>query len=590
MAQLPNQALPAGTRLGVYEIKGVLNVGAFETTYSAWNHHLKERVDVREYFPSGFSMRTQDGIEVEPKQPADKAKFDIGLKQFLEQAESLVQINHPNIVNAENVLSLNGTAYLVLAHQEGAALSKLVQAPGALADAELKFILISLLKALQTAHEAKLIHGGIEPAAILLANNGEPFLTDFTGLRLSLAAQTNQLGDHLVPGYAPPELYEPAKTPLPESDFYALGAAMYYCITGQPPADAQSRRLALSKSEPDPVASLAGAYNSSYSEELLQVIEWMLNLEETDRPHSAAELLSRLVSAPAHSQGEQIVLTDNVDARSSNGLKAKSLAGLWAAAGLIGLAGIIFWLQQKPADKVNLPSEKVIPSQAGIGQSSGSQPVKVEQAAAPSGDQANRQTNPTQSVTPDETATAKPDNPLTRPAAEKTLNAAADASQPLKIAEAENAAIPLFKPTAKPALKDRLRHSQKIAANPKQAALESPAHLPKQQIAASTSTSGHSIHGNLAAAQRAMQQRRLTSPPENNAYHYYQLVLSRDPDNKAAQAGLQKIVNKYLWVIRDVRASGDLAKARRVLQKAESVSPNHSKLQRLRAELAADKE
>ena len=98
MTHLHDQILPTGTQLGVYEIKGVLKVGAFDITYHAWNHHLKERVDIQEFFPHELAVRTNGGLGTEPKSPNDKENFEYGLKTFVDYAELLTQIEHPNIV------------------------------------------------------------------------------------------------------------------------------------------------------------------------------------------------------------------------------------------------------------------------------------------------------------------------------------------------------------------------------------------------------------------------------------------------------------------------------------------------------------
>ncbi len=307
MTHMHDQILPEGTQLGVYEIKKASKIDTFDITYRAWNHHLKERVEIREYFPHDFAIRAKDGLGVESKSPSDKENFDYGLKTFLDRAEILTQIEHPNIVKAENILQFNGTAYLILDYQEGVPLSKLVRSPASFAETELKFILVSILNALQKVHEYKIVHGGIQPATIILRKDGEPLLTDF-----AVAAHTSKLAGELAPGYAPPERYEHAHEPGAASDFYALGATMYYCLTQKQPTGAQNRIKALSKGEPDPMASLSGSLGATYSAELLQVIDWMLRPEYNNRPQSATEILALLKSrAYQRSSG-----TDNFQARS----------------------------------------------------------------------------------------------------------------------------------------------------------------------------------------------------------------------------------------------------------------------------------
>jgi serine/threonine protein kinase len=231
MTYIHDQILPEGTQLGVYEIKEASQIDTFDITYRAWNHHLKGWAEIQEYFPHDFAIRANDGLSVKSKSPNDKENFEYGLKAFLDQAEILTQIEHPNIVTAENILQFNGTAYLIMDYQEGVPLSTLVRSPASFAETELKFILVSILNALQKVHEYKIVHGGIQPATIILGENGEPLLTDFAVARLAIAAHTAKLAGELAAGYAPPELYEHANESGPATDFYALGATMYYCIT-----------------------------------------------------------------------------------------------------------------------------------------------------------------------------------------------------------------------------------------------------------------------------------------------------------------------------------------------------------------------
>ena len=64
MTHIHDQILPEGTQLGVYEIKEASKIDTFDITYRAWNHHLKERVEIQEYFPNDFAIRANDGLGV----------------------------------------------------------------------------------------------------------------------------------------------------------------------------------------------------------------------------------------------------------------------------------------------------------------------------------------------------------------------------------------------------------------------------------------------------------------------------------------------------------------------------------------------
>ena len=64
---------------------------------------------------------------------------------------------------------------------------------------------------------------------------------------------------------------------------------------------------------------------------------------------------------------------------------------------------------------------------------------------------------------------------------------------------------------------------------------------------------------------------RLTSPVGNNALERYQQVLSIRPDNRAAQAGLQRIVQQYVALGRDALGKARLDKVTRYLERGRSV-------------------
>jgi serine/threonine protein kinase len=350
MTNIHDKTLPAGTQIGVYEIKGTVKVNPFDIIYRAWNHHLKEQVRIQEYFPNDFAVRASDGLRVEAKSLEDKENFDYGLKAFLDQAEMLTQIEHPNLVLAENSLPFNDTAYLIMSTRDGTSLSKLIQSETAFAETELKFILVSILNALQKIHEYKMVHGGIQPAAILLGKDGEPLLTYFSAARLTIAARTAQFSDELASGYAPAEQYEPENVPGPATDFYALGATMSACILHDKPIAAQSRVTALSQGEPDPMGSLSAAASATYSVELLQAIDWMLQPEYSRRPQSAGEILTLLkseqISGPAELSSAKQVGAEVVN---SNPI-IKNALWIGVMTGIVVLVTFGLWFDKKPAE------------------------------------------------------------------------------------------------------------------------------------------------------------------------------------------------------------------------------------------------
>lgn len=587
MANIHNQALLEGIQLGVYEIKEASKIGTFDITYRAWNHHLKEWVEILEYFPHDFAIRANDGLGVEPKSPSHKEDFEYGLKAFLELAEELAQIEHTNIVKTENILQFNGTAYLILAYQEGVPLSKLIQSRSFFAETELKFILLSILDALKKAHKHNTIHGGIQPETIILDKNGIPFLTHFSSARLAAAKHTTKFTDELAPGYSAPELYGRPHTPGPATDYYGLGATMYYCITHNQPTDAQSRLTALSKGESDPVAPLAKPSDSMYSTELLQAIDWMLRPNYNNRPRSANEIITLLNSGPTDNQGGQTTSPhDDIAIPDHNPIVKKPL-WIGIMAGIFGLIIFGLWFVNQPSETNG--DKAVIATAQPLTQSNPSKAVATpnaieDQPVALTTTESSQEPKPASKPQPTNKELNQPDKKL-QPANETIhVETGTDDKLPQNDMETES------KPVSKPQSDNTITPTIKPESGQKVEAIEkSPHSLEKQKSQANPSHEG-SINGYLAAAKKAMKEVRFTTPAGNNAYEYYQKVLAKEPGNAEALAGRQRIVDRYAWFIRKSKADGKLDKAKRVLQRAESVLPNDPKLQIIREELSDTKE
>ncbi|GJL76235.1 serine/threonine-protein kinase [Nitrosomonas sp.] len=538
MTHIHNQILPQDIQIGVYEIKNAIKINTFDITYRAWNHHLKEHVEILEYFPHDLATRTNDGLGVAEKSVVEKENFKHGLKAFLNQAEALVQIEHPNAATAENILQFNGTAYLIMRCREGVPLSKLVQSSTSFSETEIKFILTSILSALQTIHDHNIVHGGIRPETIWLNKQGEPLLVDFAGARLTIAARTARAADELTAGYAPAEQYEHADASGPATDFYALGATMYYCMTHHQPAPALSRIMSLGKGEPDPLVSLSEYPGASFSTELAKTIDWMLQPQYADRPQSAAEILASIKSEQSDDQVTPAAST--LESRDIASDHPDSKKYLWTGS-FVGIAALItvgLWLSESTPD---LFDNKTISASETTANQYGTL------ATAPSNQEA------------DSVQIAENDKQLK----DDRITESPPASAGISITQPE------FDTN------QQLTAADKSPTQPEEPNL--PATVADQDL----------IKKHLNAAENAARLERLTTPSEDNAYKYYQAVLAMEPDNAQALAGLQRIVDRYIQFIESTKSRGDLDTARLYLQRAELVLPDNPKLQSIRKELAA---
>ena len=82
----------------------------------------------------------------------------------------------------------------------------------------------------------------------------------------------------------------------------------------------------------------------------------------------------------------------------------------------------------------------------------------------------------------------------------------------------------------------------------------------------------------LQMAQQALDEYRLTTPEDNNAYYYYKGILEEDPDNKEAVAGVMKIAAIYASLAEKEINRFRYKKARMYVNRGLSIDPGNSRL------------
>ena len=289
-------ALSPGTKLFEFEIEEVLGHGGFGITYRALDTTLKETVAVKEFFPNALAGRVSS-ITVSAKSESDRGDFAAGLKAFLEEARLITRFRHPNIVHVRRFFEMHGTGYIVLDYERGQTLSQRLGG-GAIAEAELRGILAGLLAGLEAMHDRAILHRDLKPSNVIIREDGTPVLIDFGAARDFAGRNSRSITAIAAPGYSPPEQYGVGEQQQgPWTDLYSLGAIAYRCVTGTVPIDSL-RRL-----RKDPLVPAATAAAGKYDAVVLGTIDWMLKLEERERPASVAEVRVALASgAPRVSQ------------------------------------------------------------------------------------------------------------------------------------------------------------------------------------------------------------------------------------------------------------------------------------------------
>ncbi len=210
---------PTGARaFHEYELLERLGAGGFGTVYSA-RHVL-----------------TGDlyAIKLLHKDRCDDPQ---ALLRFQAELEIAKRLTHPHLVAVLASGEYAGRPYIVMPLIDGTDLQRHFR--GMPVDPLLAAQIVGVMaSACDYAHQQGVIHRDIKPANILIDHQtGIPCLTDFGLARLE---GKTSITDSLQPigtlSYMPPEQADRRLGPIgPAADIYALGATLYFLLTGRPP-------------------------------------------------------------------------------------------------------------------------------------------------------------------------------------------------------------------------------------------------------------------------------------------------------------------------------------------------------------------
>jgi len=286
MSEQANQPLPEGARLQNYRIQRVLAIGGFSFVYLAHDEQ-DAPVAIKEYLPATLALRV-NGAAQPHAQGEDLARFRAGMKCFFEEAAAIAHLEHPNVVRVLDFFRANDTVYLVMRYERGRSLHDHIKnRRGPVEEIWLRNTFAQLLDGLREVHARKLLHLDIKPANVYLRNDGAPVLIDFGAARQALSHEGMKLPPTYTPGFAAPEQHSGGELG-PWTDIYAVGATLYSCLSASAPPRADERM------RKDELAPARRAFAGKYSEALLEIIDWCLQLDHNDRPQSVFELQKAL--------------------------------------------------------------------------------------------------------------------------------------------------------------------------------------------------------------------------------------------------------------------------------------------------------
>ena len=243
----PSHALAPFTILhGKYLVGRILGSGGFGITYIAYDMVLQCPRAIKEFFLQGAMYRYSSestGVSVINSSFSQEQMYKVNREKFMQEARILARLDYlPGIVRVHDFFNENDTSYIVMEYLDGETLKDYVERKGGkLSWEETLGKIRPLIKSLQQLHNKNIFHRDISPDNIMVLRDGTLKLFDFGGARVQDPSGEN----HSVivmkkTGYTPVEQYSNGPQGA-WTDEYALSATIYYCITGQVPAESVAR-------------------------------------------------------------------------------------------------------------------------------------------------------------------------------------------------------------------------------------------------------------------------------------------------------------------------------------------------------------
>jgi serine/threonine protein kinase len=266
---------------GRYETLRLLGEGAMASVFLAKDPRLSRRVAIKVIKPHLLESES-------------------ALQRFRTEASILANLRHANILQVHDYDVEEDMHFLVMEFVEGPGFQSLLNELRGrpLPPPVAAFFLNQAALGLAAAHKQGLVHRDIKPDNMLLTMDGTLKIADF-GIAHMADLNLTQAGDILgTPYYMAPE-QTLAETPVAETDLWALGVVLYYCLTGRRPfegngfSEIKHRIRAGSYRPVNEAAGAMGVAGGAVDPELVSLADTLLS-QDPARRGTAQSVSTRL--------------------------------------------------------------------------------------------------------------------------------------------------------------------------------------------------------------------------------------------------------------------------------------------------------
>ncbi len=315
--------LSPDTRLGPYEIVGLLGAGGMGEVYRARDPRLGREVAIK-VLPAAFSA------------DADR------LRRFEQEARAAAALNHPHILAVYDIGTEAGTTFVVSELLEGKTLREALR-QGALPVRKSTAYAVQIAHGLAAAHEKGIVHRDLKPENLFVTSDGRVKILDFGLAKLTEPLRADADVSNLVTtpgstspgmivgtvGYMAPEQIQGLQVD-PRTDLFALGCVLYEMLSGVRAFSGRTAVDTMSAILNEDPADLPGS-PGGIPAGLDLIVRHCLEKDPAQRFHSARDV--------AFALGELASISGSSTSRVA--MSAQARYRRWPLAGLLAALGVV---------------------------------------------------------------------------------------------------------------------------------------------------------------------------------------------------------------------------------------------------------
>lgn len=279
----PTPMVSTGELVGHFEVIRQVGRGGMGEVFLARDKNLERDVAVK-ILPKDFT--------------ADTSRVN----RFIREAKAASALNHPNILTIHEIGEFEGTRFIASEFVDGQTLTTFISSER-LSLKKILDIAKQIVSALQTAHEAGIVHRDIKPDNVMIRRDRLVKVLDFGLAKLlendASAKSANPSLNSTIPGLimGTPNYMSPEQARGTDIDFrtdiFSFGVVLYEMLAGKLPFGGESvNDVIASVLTKDPIS--LREVNDEVPPELERIVEKCLQKDKQDRYQTAKSLSDEL--------------------------------------------------------------------------------------------------------------------------------------------------------------------------------------------------------------------------------------------------------------------------------------------------------